>query len=291
MLRSMTGFGVGEAYLGASRLTLEARSINHRFLDVRVRMPRELAEYSGFLEQLARSRLSRGRIEICVRFDGPSAPALVIDKRRAIEAIRALTEIRDEMGLSDPVPLSVLGSIPDLFVSPGQQDPELVYAALSRALDEALRVLDAMRCAEGKNLMADMQARLKTVQTLVTEVAALAPELSERYRRRLRERITRLLEGVDATLDAGRLELEVVLFAEHSDVSEELTRLASHGSQFIALLAAVEPVGRRMDFLLQEMAREINTIGSKATEAEIAFRVVELKAEIERMREQVQNVE
>lgn len=291
MLRSMTGFGVGEAALGTGRIALEIRSVNHRFLDVRVRLPRELSEHSTYLEQLARARLSRGRVELYVRFDGPSLGTLVIDKRRAMEAIRALQELRDELGLTEPVPLSVLGSIPDLFVSPAQSDPDAVRASLQTALEGALAAMDQMRRAEGEHLRADLQARLNTVESLANEIAGLSEGLAERYRRRLRERIQRLLEGQETLLDPGRLEQEVALLADHVDVSEELTRLGCHCRQFGMLLGSDEPVGRRLDFLLQEMAREVNTIGSKANEADIAFRVVELKAEIERMREQVQNVE
>jgi uncharacterized protein (TIGR00255 family) len=184
-----------------------------------------------------------------------------------------------------------LGSIPDLFVAPSQGDPEAVRNSLGTALEAALEGLEEMRRAEGRHLKNDLQARLDVIQSLAAEISGLARDLADRFRRRLRERVARLLEGHEAAIDNGRLEQEVALLAEHADVTEELTRLSSHCTQFAALLGNSEPVGRRMDFLLQEMAREVNTIGSKANEADIAFRVVELKAEIERMREQVQNVE
>jgi uncharacterized protein (TIGR00255 family) len=287
----MTGIGTGDAPLAGGRVSLEARSVNHRFLDVRVRLPREFTEHTAFLEQAARARLSRGRVEVLVHLDGTGAPALVIDKARAAAALRALSELRDELGLDAPVPLSLLSAVPDLFVVPGQGDPDAVRAALGAALDAALGALDAMRASEGRNLHADLVARLATVRALAADVAALAQGLAERHRRRLRARVARLLDGTDVVLDPSRLEQEVALFAEHADVAEELTRLASHCGHFDALLGASEPVGRKLDFLLQEMAREVNTIGAKASEAEVAFRVVELKAELERMREQVQNVE
>jgi uncharacterized protein (TIGR00255 family) len=291
MMRSMTGFGVGEASLGAGRVALEARSVNHRFLDVRTRLPRELGEHGTYLEQLARTRLARGRIELNVRYESAAGSGLVLDKRRAVEALRALTELRDELGLTEPVPLTLLGSIPDLFVIGTEGNTEIVRAALATALDGALVRLETMRCTEGQHLMVDLQSRLKLVEALAAEISARAPELADRYRRRLHERIMRLLDGAASRIDADRLEQEVILFADHVDVSEELTRLASHCAQFASMLISGEPVGRRLEFLLQEMSREVNTIGSKANEAEIAFRVVELKAEIERMREQVQNVE
>lgn len=287
----MTGFGVGESLLGSGRIFVEARSVNHRFLDVRVRLPKELGEHGTFLEQLARSKLTRGRLEISVRFDGPASGALVLDRRRAFAAMRALMDLRDELGLSDAVPLSLLASVPDLFVNPSSEDPENARRALAASLEVALTGLEKMRVAEGANLHADLRERLRTVRSLATEITGFASELSERYRKRLGERVARLLEGREHMVDKSRLELEIALIADHSDVTEELTRLSSHCGQFAQLLEPNDPAGRRMDFLLQEMAREVNTIGSKSSEADVGLRVVELKAELERMREQVQNVE
>lgn len=287
----MTGFGLGEAALGSGRIFVEARSVNHRFLDVRVRMPKELSEHGTFLEQLARARVTRGRLEVSVRFDGPASGALVLDRRRALAAMRALMELRDELGLTDAVPLSLLASVPDLFVAPGNDDPDTVRRALAAALQTALTGLEGMRAAEGENLYTDLKNRLRTVRALAAEIAVFSAELSERYRKKLRERVLRLLEGREHLVDNARLEQEIAIVADHSDVTEELTRLSSHCGQFAQLLESDDAVGRRQDFLLQEMAREVNTIGSKSSEADVALRVVELKAELERMREQVQNVE
>jgi uncharacterized protein (TIGR00255 family) len=291
MLKSMTGIGSSDGVLGSGRLSLEARSVNHRFLDVRVRVPRELSEHGTFLEQLARTRLARGRVEILVRFETAGGAQVVVDKVRAAAALRALAELRDELGVSEPVPLTLLAAVPDLFIASGQHAPDLVRGALSGALDTALAALESMRALEGRNLQTDLQGRLQAVHALVAGIAQHAPEVADRYRQRLRERVARLLDGTDVRCDPGRLEQEVALFADRVDVAEELTRFASHCGQFALLLESTEPVGRKLDFLLQEMAREVNTIGAKASEAGMAFRVVELKAEVERMREQVQNVE
>ena len=290
MLRSMTGFGIGEAPLGTGRLLIESRSVNHRFLDVRARMPRELAEYCTFLEQHARAKLSRGRVEITARFDGATA-SVVIDKKRAADMYRALDDVRRELGLTEPVPIAVLGTIPDLFVSAFEADSDGVKAAITRALDGSIAALDKMRETEGNHLSVDLSRRVDALRKHTDDVARRAPELPQRYRKRLKDRLARLLEGQDVTLDPSRLEQEVALFADHADVTEELTRLESHIAQFAQLIVSKEPVGRRLEFLLQEMGREINTLGSKANEADIAQRVVEMKAEIEKMREQVQNVE
>lgn len=287
----MTGFGVGESRLDSGRVFVEARSVNHRYLDVRVRLPKELGEHSTFLEQLARAKLTRGRVEITVRFDGPASGAVVLDRKRAFAAMRALMDLRDELGLSDPVPLSLLGSVPDLFVSPASNDPENARRALAVALETALTGLESMRVVEGENLQRDLKQRLRNVRQLASEVSLFSAELSERYRKKLDERVTRLLEGREHMVDRTRLELEIALIVDHSDITEELTRLSSHCGQFAQFLEPADSVGRKLDFLLQEMAREVNTIGSKSSEADVALRVVELKAELERMREQVQNVE
>ncbi|MEI8257178.1 MAG: YicC/YloC family endoribonuclease [Deltaproteobacteria bacterium] len=287
----MTGFGMGIAPIGSGRLLIEARAVNHRFLDVRARMPRELSEFGTFLEQLARAQLSRGRIELGVRYDGAGQGSVVIDRERALDVYRALDAVRRELGAVEPLPIAVLASIPDLFVSAFEGDPEGVRVALAAALEAAVASLNTMRSNEGANLAAELSRRLDALGVLIDDVNRRAPELPDRYRRRLRDRLTRLIEGHDVTLDPGRLEQEVVLFADHADVTEEIARLRSHTSQFAQLLSGKEPVGRRLEFLLQEMGREINTLGSKANEADIAQRVVEMKVEIEKMREQVQNVE
>jgi uncharacterized protein (TIGR00255 family) len=287
----MTGFGVGVAPLGAGRVTIESRAVNARFVDVRVRLPKDIADQSAFLEQSVRARFHRGRLDLTVRLDETLAPTVRLDKKRATEALRALAELRDELRMQGEVPLSLLATVPDLFVVVPSIDPAALRAALTHALGQALDAMDEMRRVEGEALAAELGARLERVRSLAAEIAACNGEISERTRRRIRDRLERLLGTVDVTLDPGRLEQEILLLADHGDVSEELSRLAAHCAQFAALCKLNDPIGRKLDFLLQEMAREVNTLGSKSSEAEVAFRVVELKSEIERMREQVQNVE
>ncbi len=290
-MRSMTGFGLGEAPVGAGKLAVEIRGVNHRFLDVRVRLPRELMDLSAFVEQLARERLARGRFEIAVRVDGVALGVPVLDRERARAAFKALGELRDELAPGAEVPLSMLGAIPDLFVSSVERELDAVRAAARSAFDAAAIALDAMRTREGAALRDDLSTRLARVRELARKVQERAPDVVEAHRRRLRERAERLRAATDLELDGARLEQEIVLFAERSDVCEELTRLESHCGQFAGLLAGEEAVGRRLDFLLQELAREANTVGAKSPDAQIAHAVVEIKAEVERMREQVQNVE
>lgn len=291
MLRSMTGFGVATVPLGGGRVCVEVRAVNSRFADVRVRTPRELGEHSTFVEQSVRGRLSRGRVEVALRLEDPAPPTVKLDKERAIDALRALEELRDELKLSGEVPLSLLATVPDLFKVTQPMDIVEVRDSITLGLDRALSALDQMRRVEGESMEHDLLTRLEQVRLLASEIAAFSSERPERIRKKMRERIERMVGGVEITFEVGRLEQEIALIADHGDISEELSRLASHCSQFANICTQTEPVGRKLDFLLQEMGREVNTLGAKANDAEVSIRVVEIKAEVERMREQVQNVE
>jgi uncharacterized protein (TIGR00255 family) len=290
-MRSMTGFGLGEVPLGAGKLAVEIRGVNHRFLDVRVRVPRELGDLAGFVEQVAREKLTRGRYEVALRVDGVALGAPVLDRDRARAAFRALTELRDELAPGTEVPLALLGSIPDLFVSSVDREIERLREATRGAFEAAVKALDVMRAHEGNALGEELMKRLTSVRRLAREVERRAPDVVDAHRKRLRERADRLRASTEIDVEPGRLEQEIAMFAERSDICEELTRLESHCAQFSALLASEDAVGRRLDFLLQEMAREANTVGAKSPDAQISHAVVEVKADIERMREQVQNVE
>jgi uncharacterized protein (TIGR00255 family) len=286
----MTGFGVGEAPTPAGRLVVEIRAVNHRFLDVRVRAPRDLVELVPFAEQLAREKLVRGRVEIGIRLEGGTGAAVTLDAERARAAYQALCGLRDELAPGSEVPLSLLSMVPDLFVSSSEQQRDAMRAGCRACFDQALAALDEMRREEGRALAEDLRTRLGAVRRGADAIAARVPAIVEGYQKRLKARVARLLgEGVQ--LDPGRLEQETALLADRADVAEELTRLSSHCSQYESLLVGADAVGRRLDFLLQEMVREVNTIGSKAQDAEVAHLVVDVKSELERMREQVQNVE
>lgn len=287
----MTGFGVGEAPLGQGRVALEVRSLNHRYLDLRVRLPVELGDHGFWLEQRARERLTRGRYDIGGRFSGAAVGAPELSLERARDAYAALCKIRDELAPGTEVPVTVIAAMADVITVPSSTDVDAVRAALDRALGSALDALDGMRASEGAALARELGDRLRTARRLCAEISERAVEAVAAYRHRLKARLERLLADASVALDTGRLELELAILADRSDVTEELVRLESHFDQFEALLSASEPVGRRLDFLLQETAREVNTVGSKSQDGEVSHRVVELKAEIERMREQVQNVE
>jgi uncharacterized protein (TIGR00255 family) len=297
----MTGFGVGEALLhapggtvtpsGTAKVTVEVRAVNHRFLDVRVRVPSRVPDLASHVENLARERLTRGRFDIAVRFDGASIGTPVIDRERARSVFLALAELRDELAPGVDVPMSLLGFVPDLFAAPLEREGSGLAAAVTTAFDAALASLDEMRTREGAAIADDFARRLVTIRRWRDAIAARAPEVVVGYTKRLKKRAERLRAASDVDIDAARLEQEIALFADRIDISEELTRLECHAAHFETLLQGREAVGRRLDFLLQEMAREANTIGAKSQDVEIAHAVVELKAEIENMREQSQNVE
>jgi uncharacterized protein (TIGR00255 family) len=287
----MTGFGVGDAPFLGGRLVAEVRSVNQRFLDVRVRLPAKLADLGGFAEGVVRERLRRGRVELVVQLEGVSASGVELDVARAREAFRQLGALRDEIAPGAELPLSLLAAVPDLF-SAGGGGIHGTREPLKAAVGAALDALDAMATREGLALRADLEARCAKVAEVVAELGAKVAGVTEAIRARLRERLERILGG-ETRLDPARLEAEVVILADKADVAEEITRLESHLAQFRQALAAPagEALGRRLEFLLQEMLREANTLGAKAQDAWVSQHVVALKVELERLREQVQNVE
>lgn len=296
----MTGFGSGEALLTGSgpgtpqstgKLTIEIRAVNHRYLEVRVRAPTHMPDLATVVEALARERLTRGRFDIGVRIEGAVVGAITVNEQRARSVFASLSALRDELAPGTEIPLSLLCAVPDLFVPAIDEDEAALRSAASTALDRALEALDTMRLREGAALGADIVRRLITVRSLAQSIAQRAPDVVELYKKKLKERAEKLRSSVPVEIETGRLEYELALYADRVDICEELTRLDSHTSHFESLLVTSGAIGRRFDFLLQEMAREANTIGAKSQDASIAHAVVELKAEIERMREQVQNIE
>ncbi|MDP3217910.1 MAG: YicC/YloC family endoribonuclease [Deltaproteobacteria bacterium] len=285
----MTGFGAGEAHLGGLRLSLELRSVNHRYLEVRVRLPRELADHGVFLEQRVRAQLSRGRVDVSGHLEGALASGHGFDEERARAVLASMQRMADALGYTERVPLGVLGAMPELFTGSGGHEPAAAREALEAALATAVARFEESRAAEGRHLRVALAALLSGVSEAVEAVSAQAAGMTARLRQRARQRVLGALG--ELSLDEARLTQELVLWSERSDVSEELTRLRAHADAMGSLLAQEGAVGRRMDFLLQEMAREANTLGAKATDAAVTTGVVALKADLERMREQAQNVE
>ena len=290
----MTGRGAAAAAGRLARVEVELSSVNRKQLDVDVGLPRFLAAYESRVLETVQGRLSRGRItgEIRVTWaEAAQAAGAKVDLGLARAAVGALRAAARKLDVPDDLKASDLLALPGLVsFAHGERDLEALWPTVRQALEAALAKLQAMRKKEGAALGRDLRARLGTLRKLVGEIAARAPGVVETYRANLLKRIAAALPGSDLAADE-RLLKEVALFADKADVTEELVRLDSHFRQAEDALKAGGVVGRALDFLVQEMGREINTIGSKANDAEIARRVVAAKAELERFREQVQNVE
>ena len=290
-MQSMTGYGSGRAALGDGQVVLDVRAVNHRFLDVRVRLPSRIHGRSPVVERVARRRLERGRIDVTARLEGQPLPAAVLDSARAQAVYRELQALRDELSPGEPVPLALLSCVPDLFVISGEVDEQALDFALEAATEAACDAVQQMRSREGKALENELVELLGCVETCCTALREAAPLLIEARRHRLRERLEALLKEIDAEVEPSRVEQEIAVLADRSDITEELARLDSHRAQMAEQIAGADmPIGRRLDFLLQEMAREANTVGAKAQSSKITSNVISLKASIEQMREQTQNV-
>lgn len=290
-MNSMTGFGRGEAKNGAVTVVVELKTVNNRFRDLQVRVPREYNVLEPRVLNLLRDGVQRGRVEALVRRTSvEGATRVTVDLALVDQYRRAFSEIAKRVQ-RDPaeIPLAALVAQPGVLVTGEIETDALAeWDLVEVAIHAALEDLASMRATEGHALALDLRKNLDVLLRLCAEVAACADSVAERIRTRLEERLTRLMHD---RVDPSRLAQEVAILADKSDISEEIARLGSHCEQFGQALVADEPVGRKLDFLLQEMNREINTVGSKAAEHPIAARVVEMKSVLERMREQAANVE
>jgi len=295
MIRSMTGYGRGAFELAGTAFDVEVRAVNHRFLDLRVKLPRALAGFEPAVRERVQGRFARGTVEISVQAPAGAAPGtrIEVDFEAAGRYLEAAREIERRFGLPAALEADDLLALPGVsrVVEAGVDAAE--GDALAAGVDAALAAAADMRDAEGRGHEREFRERLARVTGLVGALEARSGSVQESTRERLRKR-ARELEAETGLLDEARLHQEIVIAADRYDVSEELSRLHSHVQQFLAVLDGAEagnPVGRRLDFLLQELGREANTVGSKANDADMAHAVVELKTELERIREQVQNVE
>lgn len=292
MLKSMTGFGRGEHTSPRAHYRVEVQAVNHRFVEVRARVPRRLWHLEHQIQREVQQRFGRGRFEVHLseRLLIEPPRAIRVDRAAAREFVAAVRALREELGLPGDLSVEALAGLRDLVsFEEAEEEAGAAWEEIRPALEQAFADLEAMREKEGAALAADLRHRLDLLERGLTAVLARAPGTVAAYRARLQERVAALAAGVP--LDPGRLEQEVVLFADRADISEEGARLASHLAQFRDLLEAPGPHGRKLEFLLQEMHREVNTLGSKAADASIAAEVVTMKAELEKMREQIQNVE
>lgn len=292
MIRSMTGFGRGEATVDGRDITVEIKSVNHRYFEFNCRTTRGF----GFLEEKLKSyikeRVSRGKIDMFVSLSQKEdTEAIVkINPSLALGYINALKKLSDEYGVKDDISVSTVSSYSDIFqVHKAPEDEEEVWNAVKPVLDTALNNFIAMRETEGEKMKADVMSRAKHILSIVDEIESRSPERVKEYEARLKERIEELLGS--AEYDEQRVITEVAIFADKVAVDEETVRLRSHFDQLKSLMDSDGEVGRKLDFIIQEMNREANTIGSKANDSSLSHMVVDIKAEIEKIREQIQNIE
>lgn len=293
MIESMTGFGRGTARSEGISVTIEIRSVNSRFCEVSARLPSALAAFETEVQNVVRRELSRGKINVNVQVsyaDEESLPLQVnVEAARAYGAL--MRSLKDAAGAEGPIGLDHILKFSDVFLvaEPSTAATELAWEVTHRALTDAIGQLKDMRRKEGEALQKDLEERIDTVEQTTEEIRTRAPGRVEQARRRLGERVAQLIG--DTRFDSERLELEIALFADRADVTEECIRMQSHIELFRNALTGIEPAGRKLNFLLQEMNREANTIGSKANDAGISHHAVSIKEELERIREQVQNIE
>ena len=296
MIKSMTGFGRGEYADETGKVTVEIRAVNHRYLDISVKMPRRYSFAEEAIKAAIKEKLSRGKVEVNVSIDnaGKSDSDVKLDADLAAKYYDALSTLRDsfEFGEESKVSLSLLARMPDVIkTSAAEEDEETMTQRLVSAARKATDDICAMRETEGAKLAADLEARADIVSDIRTRIEKRAPEIEKEYAAKFKARIEELLDGV-YEVPEERIALEAAIFADKANITEELVRLDSHVSQLRAFLKTDgEAIGKKIDFLIQEMNREANTIGSKSNDREITSMMLDLKAEIEKIREQVQNIE
>ena len=285
----MTGFGAAEGLVGGSRVSVELRTVNHRFFSPSIKLPSELSRWEPEVREALRRKIARGHVSLSARTER-TASTSSIDEQRFASYVAMLRELRDRHGLDGPIDVATVMRMPDVLASDGQLE-EATAAELTAIVDAAIESLTKSRVEEGKRLASYLLERLAIVDGALSRIAARAPDRIVAQRDRLRESVRVLMDGMG--VDEQRIAQEIAILADRLDVQEELQRFASHNAAFRAALeqSGGEPVGKRLGFLLQEMLREANTTGSKANDAGMLQDVVTIKEELERIREQVENLE
>ena len=292
MVKSMTGYGRAREMRNGRDITVEVRSVNNRYLDCTVKMPRAYIFAEDRMKARVQQAISRGKVDVFVTIDASAADEAVVAVNEPLARgyYEALTRLKTMFSLPGEVTPEVLVKFPDvLAVTKAEEDVEAIAADICAVLDDALAAYNDMRAVEGEKLAADVAGRVTTIETVVGRVEERSPQTVAAYRQRLEAKMQEVLQST--TIDESRILTEAAIFADKIAVDEETVRLRSHIAQLRAMLASDEPVGRKLDFLIQEVNRECNTIGSKCSDLTIAQDVVNMKAEVEKIREQVQNME
>ncbi len=295
MLKSMTGYGKAEAEAEDLIFTVEIKTLNSRYRDIILRMPQEFQELEMDIRKWIAERINRGRVEIYIKTEPiieNTEYQLILNEPLARAYMEIFKRISELFSVDSYVSIDTLCHLRDVIIQrPKERDVEKIRSSLKTAIEKAIDSVEEMRKKEGEMLQKDLLSRIEKIKGLLLEIKKRAPSVVDLYRDRLKEGIQRLLQGQDISMDEDRIMQEVAIFAERSDITEEIVRLESHITQFLGFMGREEPVGRRLDFLIQEMNREVNTIGAKSQDTMISNFVVDMKAEIEKIREQVQNIE
>lgn len=292
MLKSMTGYGRNEAVTDGKKILVEIKSVNHRYSDYNIKLPRHM----GFLEDKIRKYVSscvtRGKVDIYINVEyyETADKEIILNKETAKNYIEVLKQLRDEFSLEDDITVSKVAQNPDIFLTERvEEDEDKLWESVKCVLDKALTAFVEMRSREGERIERDLRERIEYMGKLAKQIEERSPQTVKEYSDRLYEKIKEVLDGRE--IDESRILTEVAIYADKVAVNEETVRLASHFEEFYSIIDSGEPAGRRLDFLIQEINREVNTIGSKAGDIDIAKTVVTLKGEIEKLREQIQNIE
>ncbi len=291
-IKSMTGFGRGRAMSGEVEVVTEVRTVNHRFLDISVRSPKQYASFEPEIRRVVANVVKRGKADVTITRTGGKGNLvdITLDVGLASSYFSCLRQLQEEFGLEGPVTVSDMLTLKDIVIPVEREDHiEGEWSLVESSLEMAVKALDDMRQAEGAALWRDIEALLQGVRKTVARIHPLAQQVTASAKQRLEKRVHELTGGME--LDPDRLLQEVALIADRSDVTEEITRLESHVDQFLAFGRQGSPLGRKLDFLLQELHREVNTVGAKSASTDIASHVVNIKADVERIREQTQNLE
>ncbi|SMC40219.1 YicC/YloC family endoribonuclease [Papillibacter cinnamivorans] len=292
LLRSMTGYGRAQEIVGHRDITVELRSVNNRYFDCSIKLPRIYTYAEDAIRSRVQESISRGKVDVFITIQSCGTDEVSVSVNRPVAQgyVDALRQLRDDYGLKDDISVSVLARFSDIFlVEKQQEDLENLTRDILLVLDQALLGFSRMREQEGSRLAEDMEARLNTIEGIVSQVEERSPKTVAEYCAKLEQRMHELLAGVQ--MDEARILTEAAIFADRVAVNEETVRLRSHVSQLRDMLRSGTPIGRKLDFLVQELNREANTIGSKGNDISIARSVIDMKAEIEKIREQAQNVE
>ncbi len=290
-MKSMTGFGRAKFENDGRMYNIEIKSVNHRYCDISVKLPRSISYLEEKIKKEMISNISRGKVDILVTFENNSAKGknIKINKELARIYIEELKQLANENGINDNIPVTEISKFPEVLVIENVEDEEIIWKEVKNCLEEAINNFIIMRTQEGNKIKEDLEARLNEIKQKVSKISTYSTGLVEEYVVKLETRIKEILKT--DIVDKERLNQEIVIYADKCSVEEELTRLESHITQFKKILKEDIPVGKKIDFLIQEMNREINTIGSKSGSLDITNLVIETKTELEDIREQIQNIE